>query len=82
MHLIWNGYAYRRKIDKEWNKDFTINTSIPVCIQATNLETKEVLNFPSLRSTARYFETDSSSIKRRLGTDNYLGSWKFEILNK
>lgn len=79
---VRDGYAYRHKINKDWNKDFVINVSNSVCIQATNLETQEVLNFPSGRAAAKYFKVDRSTIDRRLGTDECLGSWKLNRLNK
>lgn len=77
---VIDGYAYRRKIDKKWSKDFATKVSKSVCIQATNMKTQEVINLPSLREAAKVFNTDRSLIKHKIRTGKSLVSWVFKIV--
>lgn len=79
---VSQGFAYRYKTDKVWNKDFTTYISIPKCILATNQITDEAQSFNSLRATANYFKIDRSVIKRCLETKKPHRDWNFEEINE
>lgn len=73
-----NGYLFRNKSKAPWSNTFTKYKGSKKCIQATNGITKEVINFESLRKTARYFQVDRSLIKQRLDTNKTFSNWKFK----
>lgn len=72
---VYKGYAFRYKTDKAWDTNFIENTYEPVCILATNIETKQKLNFKSLREAAKHFDVDRCVIKRCIEKELVLKSY-------
>lgn len=74
-----NGFAFRYSREGPWQEgefEEIVPRGRRIC--ARNVKTGEVLEFKSLRATARHFKIDRSVIKSRINTDLQYGDWLFE----
>lgn len=76
--MVFKGYMFRYKSNEPWSEEVNKKNSFPVRIRVTNLSTKEVIEFDSLRQTSKYFDVDKKGIKLRLDNCKNLNGWIFE----
>lgn len=72
------GWAFRYKVDTPWDTNFTEFYGKAVRIQATNINTEEVLIFNSLRSIAKHFKIDRSVVKLCLESGKLYKDWEIK----
>ena len=75
-----NGYLFRYKSENPWPKPKSPNSRL-MCILATNVKTDEILEFSSLRETAKYFNVDRSVITLRIKNNKLYNDWYFVLTN-
>lgn len=69
------GYLFRYATDDPWDLTKAYNAVQPMCISASNPETKEIATFGSLRETAKHFGVDRSTVKIRLNSSKDIRGW-------
>lgn len=77
-------YAFRYKSDKPWNKNFIDkNIGKGNKLKVTNITSKEVLLFDSIRQAARHFGTsDRYWLRQCIKQKIPYGGWLFELLDE
>lgn len=75
---IHKGYVFRFKSESPWPSIFLKNPNAPKKIQAKNLRTGEVINFPSVKITEKALNTSGFVIRNRISNKTPLGEWELE----
>ncbi len=74
-----DGFAFRYSREGPWQEgefEEVVPRGRRIC--ARNVKTGEVLEFKSLRATAKYFKFDRCVVNLRINTDLQYGDWLFE----
>lgn len=72
---ISNGFAFRFKTNIPWNTKFTYSVKSKIPVKAVNLITKEVINFPSIKKAAEFFNREHSTTRYYLENNIPLNEW-------
>lgn len=79
---VKNNYAFRYKVNDPWSTDFVKYEKVQTRILATNILSNEIINFDSIRKTAKHFKCDRSSIKNCLINNLVLNNWSLKEIKE